>query len=80
MSDDFKDDVIIVCDDGSICHISQDELKQRYKVLETNKYSLVTNLLRQGVQLAAVPTSPGANAAGDMMCYLVNLPGLNRPG
>jgi hypothetical protein len=76
----FADDLIIASDDGKIYKISQDQLVQ-FRVLFENDpaYAPVVALLKQGVQVAAVPVSKaegGANARGDMMCYLLNLAGL----
>lgn len=76
----FADDLIIASDDGKIYKISQAELQQ-YRVAFENDpaYAKVVNLLKAGVQVAAVPVTQeegGANARGDMMCYLLNLAGL----
>lgn len=81
MADDFKDDIIIVCDDGTICHISQKDLRDHYRIPSVDvasKYTQVSDLLAQGVRLAAIPTKGESNAAGDMMCYLLNLKDWNR--
>jgi hypothetical protein len=80
MADFFKDDVIIACDDGTICHISKRDLTEHYRLdSASEEYETVVDLLRKGVQVAAMPT-PGAapSGGGDMMCYLVNLSGLKQ--
>ena len=81
MADFFKDDVIIACEDGTIYHITKDDLAKYSNKLDSGsaEYEVVVDLLRKGVQVAAVPT-PGAevSAASDMMCYLLNLSGLKQ--
>jgi hypothetical protein len=77
----FADDLIIASDDGKLYKISQDQLQQYRVMLFENdpSYAKVVNLLKAGVQVAAVPITKdegGASARGDMMCYLLNLAGL----
>jgi hypothetical protein len=76
----FRDDLIIASDDGRIYKISQADLAQFEVEYKTDPdYAPVVNLLKSGVQVAAVPISAqegGAHARGDMMCYLLNLAGL----
>ncbi len=77
----FRDDLIIASDDGKIYKISQQDLA-RYEVPNGKTdpdYAAVVQLLKAGVQVAAVPVTAeegGAHARGDMMCYLLNLSGL----
>ena len=80
MSSTFINDVIIASDDGKIYKISETEL-QRFEVPWKGDpdYDEVIKLLREGVQIAAVPVNPehgGAHARGDCFCYLLNLSGL----
>ena len=73
------DDVIIASDDGkTIFKISQAQLAQfEVDLTNSNEYDPVIKLLKQGVQVAAMPSpTGGAHASGDMMCYLLNLAGL----
>jgi hypothetical protein len=75
------DDVIIASDDGkTIFKISQAQLLAQFKVdlsTHSDEYAPVIKLLKQGVQVAAMPSpTGGAHASGDMMCYLLNLAGL----
>jgi hypothetical protein len=76
----FRNDLIIASDDGKIYKISQAQLAQFEVPFKGDKdYAEVVNLLKAGVQVAAVPVSKedgGAHARGDMMCYLLNLAGL----
>jgi hypothetical protein len=73
------DDVIIASDDGkTIFKISQAQLAQfEVDLTNSDEYDPVIKLLKQGVQVAAMPSpTGGAHASGDMMCYLLNLAGL----
>lgn len=73
------DDVIIASDDGkTIFKISQAQLSQfEVDLTNSDEYDPVIKLLKQGVQVAAMPSAQGgAHGSGDMMCYLLNLAGL----
>jgi hypothetical protein len=80
----FRDDVIIaaVSKKGKkkLYKISQAQLKTFEVPFENDSdYDKVVELLKSGVQVAAVPVEEedgGAHARGDMMCYLLNLSGL----
>ena len=81
MSTTFRDDIIIATEDRKIYKISQAELELKYRVPYENDsdYDEVVRMLKDGVQVAAIPVSAengGAHARGDLMCYLLNLAGL----
>src|SRR3954451_8145004 len=82
--EDFRHDMIIATDDGSIYHIPRDQWeKDEYKVpaktYKSDGWKLVRELLQCGSNLAVgPPVLPGDKPEPMGTCYIVTLAGFTR--
>ena len=86
-SDEFKHDLIIASDDGTVLHLPRDYWdNDNYRVskddFENNDgWKLVRELLQCGVNLATVPPDsqlPPGTPEPEGTCYLLNIEGLKQ--
>ncbi|MEZ2129269.1 MULTISPECIES: hypothetical protein [unclassified Sinorhizobium] len=84
-SDDFRHDLIIASDDGTILHIPRDVWDQDVYRIDAAKFQsgddwqVVRELLQCGVLLAAVPQKLPPDKPKPLgTCWLVNIEGLKK--
>jgi hypothetical protein len=75
----FEEDVIICSDDGTIFHLTPEQLapfEVTAEQQETEKYEFIRNMLQSGVSCAAIPPSVNSADSQSMViptCYVLNL-------
>lgn len=86
-NDDFRHDLIIASDDGTVLHIPREVWdRDEYRVdpekyMSSEGWQLVREMLECGVNLAAIPPKsvlPPDKPEPEGTCYLVNIEGLKR--
>ena len=84
MAQDFRHDLIIASDDGTILHIPRDVWdNDKYRIEQTafqsDDWQVVRELLQCGVMLAAVPPMLPRDKPKPLgTCWLVNIEGLKQ--
>ncbi len=78
----FIDDIIIAGDKGEIWRIQPDDL-EKFRVDQTTvdkskDYTIIKDLLSQGVAAAAIPPEEEASSSFACACYLFNLAQLHK--